>query len=419
MAAIPESIPVSNGEYALPIADLLTGRGAVFGKSGSGKSNTASVLTEELLEHGLPIVIVDIEGEYWGLTEQYDIRYAGTTAGADVAVSIENVDELVSMVLEDNEPLIVDLSGIMDEEVIDHFLSSYVSRLFERENQVRKPCLLVVEEIHEFLPQAGRGGAFADVLITVAKRGRKRGLGLCGLSQRPAAVDKEFITQCDWIAWHRLTWENDTKVVEKILGTDAAAPVTTLDDGEALVMTDWNEELTRVQFRRKRTFDAGGTPDLSAFETAELDSSSTTESPSTIDSDPRAVSGVEPSSLTKERGTGPNRDEVGIESADASASTADESKQHFPPPRTDAFDPLAEAALLTVYGEKYLWGVLATVLRQGGSSVRNGLTRVQSHRVRAVTVDAGWPPPSDTAVRAGVVLGIIFGLVIVYGVFFG
>ncbi|WP_331235131.1 ATP-binding protein [Natronorarus salvus] len=372
MAAIPESITVSDAGYAFPIADLLTGRGAVFGKSGSGKSNTASVLAEELLEYGLPIVVVDIEGEYWGLTERFDVRYAGTTADADFAISIESVDALVSSVLEENEPLVVDVSGISDEETIDAFLSELVSRLFERENRIRKPCLLFVEEIHEFLPQTGRGGAFADVLVTVAKRGRKRGLGLCGLSQRPAAVDKEFITQCDWIAWHRLTWENDTKVVEKILGSEASAPVTTLADGEALVMTDWDEELTRVQFQRKRTFDAGSTPDLSAFEATDIGS------PPTDGSGTRRVPGVRPSSPPKERGNDPAGPDTERKQPETPASSADESTQRPPRSRTDQFDPLTEAALLTVYGGSWLRRVLCRSLRRGGSTLRRWVTRDRS-----------------------------------------
>lgn len=403
MATIPESITVSDGEYAFPISDLLTGRGAVFGKSGSGKSNTAGVLAEELLEFGLPIVIIDVEGEYWGLTERYDVRYAGTTTGADVAVSIEKVDELVSMVLEDNEPLIMDLSGMTDEDVIDAFLSSYVSRLFERENQLRKPCLLFVEEIHEFLPQTGRIGAFSDVLITVAKRGRKRGLGLCGLSQRPAAVDKEFITQCDWIVWHRLTWENDTKVVEKILGSVAAEPVPTLEDGEALVMTDWNEALTRVQFQRKRTFDAGRTPDLSVFEGADLDS------PSISDPDTDATSEVEPLRPTEDRGVEPDETEMDVGSSDPQTSPADESIQR--PPRPDEFDPLTEAALLTLYGGSHLRRSLSTSLRRDGSDDRSGSTLVGSRRDRASMADA--------AAGVGVVLGIVIGVLVVAFVLFG
>ena len=403
MAAIPESIPVSEDGYAFPVSDLLTGRGAVFGKSGSGKSNTASVLAEELLEYGLPIVIVDIEGEYWGLTERYDLRYAGTTEDAEIEVAIGNVDDLVSMVLEDNEPLIVDVSGMADEEAVDAFLSAFVSRLFERENQVRKPCLLVVEEIHEFLPQTGRGGAFADVLVTVAKRGRKRGLGLCGLSQRPAAVDKEFITQCDWIAWHRLTWENDTKVVERVIGADAAAPVPTLEDGEALVMTDWDEELTRVQFKRKRTFDAGSTPDLSAFEADELGPSRTTES------DEGTVPGVEPSRPTDGRSDGAVEPDADVDPTDASASTDDSPTERPLPPRTDGFDPLTEAALLTVYGVTYLRRRFSSSLRRGGSICRRRLPRHRSPRGERSTIETGWQ-------SKGILVAIGIGLLVLFGV---
>lgn len=408
MSSIPEAITVSDDEYALPIAELLTGRGAVFGKSGSGKSNTASVLAEQLLEHGLPLVIVDIEGEYWGLTERYDIRYAGTTAGADVAVSMENVDELVSLVLEDNEPLVVDVSGITDGDAIDTFLSTYVSRLFERENRIRKPCLLFVEEIHEFLPQTGRGGAFSDVLITVAKRGRKRGLGLCGLSQRPAAVDKEFITQCDWIVWHRLTWENDTKVVEKILGSDAAESVTRLEDGEALVMTDWDEELARVQFKRKRTFDAGNTPDLSVFDAAALDSRAIGDSDGRVDPE------IDPSARAHERT--PRTDPS--ETTTASTSTSAESAHHLLPPRADQFDPVTEAAVLTVYGMEQLWSTLSTSLRRGASSVRREAARIRSRSVEIPRADSGWPPSSNV-VRTVILLGIVLAVLVLYAVLVG
>ena len=51
----------------MPIADVVTGRGFITGKSGSGKSNTASVLCEELLDEGVPLMIVDTDGEYYGL----------------------------------------------------------------------------------------------------------------------------------------------------------------------------------------------------------------------------------------------------------------------------------------------------------------------------------------------------------------
>lgn len=49
----------ANGELSIPILDILTGRGFITGKSGSGKSNSASVIAEELLDRGYPLMIVD------------------------------------------------------------------------------------------------------------------------------------------------------------------------------------------------------------------------------------------------------------------------------------------------------------------------------------------------------------------------
>jgi DNA helicase HerA-like ATPase len=56
----------------LAVADLIGQRIAVLGISGSGKTNTVAVLAEELLLQ-LPMTIVDIEGEYFGLKEKFDL----------------------------------------------------------------------------------------------------------------------------------------------------------------------------------------------------------------------------------------------------------------------------------------------------------------------------------------------------------
>ncbi|ELY35243.1 hypothetical protein C496_23713 [Natronorubrum tibetense GA33] len=45
-----------------------------------------------------------------------------------------------------------------------------------------------------------------------------------------------------------------------------------LRDGEAFVQADWNASIDRVQFTRKRTFDAGATPGLEEFERPDLKS---------------------------------------------------------------------------------------------------------------------------------------------------
>ncbi|WP_281194797.1 DUF87 domain-containing protein [Halorubrum sp. F4] len=256
----------------LPVVDVLTGRSFITGKSGSGKSNTASVVIENLLSNGFPVMIVDTDGEYYGLKEEYEILHAGADDECDIVVSPEHAEKLANLALEQNVPIILDVSGYLEEDTANELLLEVVKQLFAKEKRLKKPFLLVVEECHEYIPEGGGMDETGKMLIKVGKRGRKHGLGIVGISQRPADVKKDFITQCDWLCWHRLTWDNDTKVVGRILGSKYASAVEDLGDGEAFLMTDWDESIRRIQFHRKETFDAGATPGLDDFERPELKS---------------------------------------------------------------------------------------------------------------------------------------------------
>ena len=261
----------ADGTVTIPTVELLTGRGFVTGKSGGGKSNTASVIAEELLADGHPLLIVDTDGEYYGLKEQYEVLHAGAGEECDVRVGTEHADKLAELALDGGVPVILDVSACLDEEGHD-LVRATVEALFTREQEARRPFLLLVEEVHEFIPESGGLDSAGEMLIRVAKRGRKRGLGFCGISQRPANVKKDVITQCDWLCWHRLTWDNDTSVVRRVLDGDAATAVQSLDDGEAILVTDWDGTRRRVQVRRKETFDAGATPGLGGVERPDLKS---------------------------------------------------------------------------------------------------------------------------------------------------
>jgi len=269
-----QSFPLDeDGRVQLPIVEVLTGRGFVTGKSGSGKSNTASVVIEELLDRGFPVLIVDTDGEYWGLKEEYELLHAGADEECDLQVGSEHAEKLAGLALEDNVPIILDVSGYLDNEQADDLVRETASELFAKEKKLNKPFLLLVEEIHEYIPEGGGLNDTGEMLVRIGKRGRKRGLGLVGMSQRPADVKKDFITQCDWMVWHRLTWDNDTQVVRRVVGADTADAVQDLADGEGLLQADFlDADLQRVQVRRKDTFDAGATPDLGEFERPDLKS---------------------------------------------------------------------------------------------------------------------------------------------------
>ena len=256
----------------LPVVDILTGRGFITGKSGSGKSNTASVVLENLLDNNFPVLIVDSDGEYYGLKEAYEILHVGADEECDIQVTADHAEKIASLALEENVPIILDVSGYLDDSDANELILETTRHLFAKEKKLKKPFLLVVEECHEYIPEKSGMGEAGKMLIKVGKRGRKHGLGIVGISQRPADVKKDFITQCDWLVWHRLTWRNDTKVVGRILGSEYAKAVEELGDGEGFLVADWSDAIRRVQFHRKRTFDAGATPGLEDFERPELKS---------------------------------------------------------------------------------------------------------------------------------------------------
>lgn len=257
----------------LPVEEILTGRAFATGKSGSGKSNTGGVICEQLLANDHPLLVVDIEGEYYSLKEKYEVLHVGADDEVDLRVGPEHAEKLASLALEQRVPIVLDVSGFLDEDVRDELVYNVVRQLFAKEKTLRDPFLLVVEEIHEFVPEQGALDDVGQMLVRVAKRGRKRGLGILGMSQRPANVKKDYITQADWLVWHRLTWSNDTKVVRRVLGNEYEDAVENLGDGEAFLQADFTEPaVRRVQFRRKDTFDAGATPSLDDVDRPELKS---------------------------------------------------------------------------------------------------------------------------------------------------
>jgi hypothetical protein len=268
----PPAGPQPNRSVSLPVVEILTGRGFVTGKSGSGKSNTASVIAEKLLDSGFGMLIVDIDGEYYGLKEEYEILHVGADEECDIQVTVDHAEKIASLALEQNVPIILDVSSFLDEDEAEELLTEVSKQLFAKEKKLKQPFLMLVEEVHEWIPEKGSMGECGRMLIKVGKRGRKHGLGMVGISQRPADVKKDFITQCDWLVWHRLTWNNDTKVVSRIIDGEYADAVEDLDDGEAFLMNDWSETVRRVQFHRKQTFDAGATPGLDDVDRPDLKS---------------------------------------------------------------------------------------------------------------------------------------------------
>ena len=108
----------------------------------------------------------------------------------------------------------------------------------KQEGGRERPLLLVLEEAHAYLGTQSKGRA-ATAARRIAKEGRKYGVGLMLVSQRPSEVDSTILSQCGTIVALRLTNDSDRSQVascasDNLKGLFSMLPV--LRTGEALVV---------------------------------------------------------------------------------------------------------------------------------------------------------------------------------------
>lgn len=251
------------GALPMTLQSLIGESIAVLGIKGSGKTNTAAVLIEELLAHGLPLTIVDIEGEYWGLKERFDVVVVGQSANVDIPITSAHAGAFANYSMTQGVSLILDLSGSDSDEAIA-FLLAYFNMLWEVASRLRRPYQVVLEEAHEFVPQGVRN-PLKTTLARIALRGRKRGLGMVIISQRSAKVEKDVLTQAAIVFLHRVVHPIDMKIYQEILplpSKEVETRVGALSKGDALVLFD--HVVHTVHIRLRHTYHAGATPELDA-----------------------------------------------------------------------------------------------------------------------------------------------------------
>ncbi len=109
---------------------------------------------------------------------------------------------------------VINLKGV-DPDVQQLVVYKIVKDLFESRKQGKIPFfLLIVEEAQNFCPERGFGEAISShILRTVASEGRKFGMGLAVISQRPARVDKNVLSQCNTQVFLRVTNPNDLRSI--------------------------------------------------------------------------------------------------------------------------------------------------------------------------------------------------------------
>ncbi len=328
---------------------------SILARTGSGKSYTAGVIMEELLDQGIPLLIIDPHGEYTSLREpardgdfeRFDVspfgyadrltvytpvdlvlnpgadnvfrlngrnlkagdlsKILGIQSGTQMGVVYEaiqkiraeansyTIDDIVvevgnsssnakwsvlsalesvrdAEIFSENPTPIQDLvqpgrGSIIDMKgVVPDMQAMIVARLCEELFEARKinvvpPMMLVLEEAHNYCPEKGFAKTVStDILRTIASEGRKFGLGMMVISQRPARIDKNVLSQCNTQIILKVTNPNDLQAIRKGLegiSVEAEAEIKRLPPGVAMVVSGDIERPIIVEIRVRKSRHGG------------------------------------------------------------------------------------------------------------------------------------------------------------------
>ena len=125
--------------------------------------------------------------------------------------------------------------------------------------------LIVLEEAHLFLPDGADTPAHR-IISKIAKEGRKYGVGLSIITQRPTEIDSTVLSQCGTMIALRMTNSADRSKVESAMPDDLGAlsgMLPSLRTGEGLVIGEAMPIPSRIQFFRAANKPQGNDPDVS------------------------------------------------------------------------------------------------------------------------------------------------------------
>lgn len=172
--------------------------------------------------------------------------------------STNDLDILLAEWLNHDRPVtILDLSGVPSEimtSISGTILKIIYDSLFwGQELNVggrNQPLLLALEEAHSYL-RAGEDSISSRIVQTIAKEGRKYGVGLLLITQRPSELDETVLSQLGSLIALRMTNSKDRGHVGSVMPddlNDLVSILPSLRTGEGLVMGEAVRIPSRVKF---------------------------------------------------------------------------------------------------------------------------------------------------------------------------
>jgi len=217
------SSTVTLGDVSFDPVQTQDFRLSVEGTSGMGKSNTLAVILEDLADVSIPTLIIERLGALSPVRlEDEDIVVVGAREeeGVDLAVGLEDLDQIGSWILDRGMKILLDVSTYADYEQdgsrVHEAAARAVRSLNDRAHEKyrsgdRTKSLLVVDEVHYLAPKNSAPEPELDEhvkrcrgqLIKVATEGGNKGISVVSGYQRRAFLHNGVIQLCDDYIAHK------------------------------------------------------------------------------------------------------------------------------------------------------------------------------------------------------------------------
>lgn len=175
-------------DVALDLDILLRTRLLVQANSGGGKSWLLRRLAEQLFGK-IPVIIIDPEGEFATLREQFGYVLVGK--GGETPADSRSAALVAHKLLELRASAVCDLYEMKPSER-HHWVRLFLEALIDAPKNLWRPTIVMVDEAHTFCPEKGAGESEASEAMTaLPTRGRKRRFCAVWATQRLGKLRKD------------------------------------------------------------------------------------------------------------------------------------------------------------------------------------------------------------------------------------
>lgn len=264
--------------FNVPV-DFVTQTAAILARKGAGKTYTGSVFAEGLLLCKQQLVVIDPLDAWHGLRSSADGRGPGYPVvvfggpHGDLPLDETMGRRLADFVAEKPNLSCVLSLRHMRKNRQRQFVTDFCEQLFHRKGNVDLATAVhvMIDEADMMCPQRVMGdtarlvGAMEDLV----RRGRQAGIGITMITQRPASLNKDVLTQAELLIVGQITGPHDKKAIQEWIKENASdekmgefmKSLALLKVGEFWFWSPaWLACLKKVRVRRRTTFDSSATP---------------------------------------------------------------------------------------------------------------------------------------------------------------